>query len=536
MGHSLEQSSTEGVKQQTEHSEFTRTATVNPVPDVAMVEGGLLISTEGLSNTTGLKLASDGHTVLIPQPTDHEGDCLNWSSTRKHLVLATVAWGALTADFVGAIGSAPLLLQSMEWGHSLDKTNQPNNIVVLLLGLFGVVWVPMASYWGRAPVLFWTEVGAFCFTLGTALSPNYETFFAMRALSAVFLTASQTVALAFLKDMFFFHERARKIGLWACVYICSPYIGPLLGNFVVGKTHKWEDAYWMGTGVVAIQVILVVFFIDETWFNRTVSSAYQPPRSQSFGARMMRVTGLWQIGQDKSYFTSFKSAYHALIVIILQPHFALVCISYFLSFMWAIGINITTAIIFGTPKTFGGYGYDNIALGWLHFSPIVGVIIAEVFGHYFNDFLARQYIRRHQGVFEPEVRLWPIYIAGIFAIPGIVMVGQAIQRHLHVMAAAVGWGMYGLGVMLGSVALTAYSLDSFPMAPAEVAAWLNLARTMGGFAVGYFQQPWGKKTGYDVSFGIQAGIVTISILPILVVHKYGHSMRLATSKKFQNGL
>lgn len=185
----------------------------------------------------------------------------------------------------------------------------------------------MASYWGRAPVLFWTEVGAFCFTLGTALSPNYETFFAMRALSAVFLTASQTVALAFLKDMFFFHERARKIGLWACVYICSPYIGPLLGNFVVGKTHKWEDAYWMGTGVVAIQVILVVFFIDETWFNRTVSSAYQPPRSQSFGARMMRVTGLWQIGQDKSYFTSFKSAYHALIVIILQPHFALVCIS-----------------------------------------------------------------------------------------------------------------------------------------------------------------------------------------------------------------
>jgi hypothetical protein len=71
--------------------------------------------------------------VLIPQPTNLASDPLNWSSTKKHLLLFTIAWGALCADFVGAIGSAPMIYQSIEWNLSPNKTNQPNSITVLFL-------------------------------------------------------------------------------------------------------------------------------------------------------------------------------------------------------------------------------------------------------------------------------------------------------------------------------------------------------------------------------------------------------------------
>lgn len=185
----------------------------------------------------------------------------------------------------------------------------------------------MVSYWGRAPVLFWTEVLGFCFTLGSALSKDYATFFVMRCFSAAFLTAAQTISIAFLKDMFFFHERARKIGLWACLYICSPYIGPMFGNFVVGKTHKWEDAYWMCVGVVGIQLIMVVLFLDETWFNRAIPSHDQPERSQTFWGRMSRLVGIWQIQNHKGYFKSVKGAYNSLGLVIIQPNFALITLS-----------------------------------------------------------------------------------------------------------------------------------------------------------------------------------------------------------------
>lgn len=203
----------------------------------------------------------------------------------------------------------------------------------------------------------------------------------------------------------------------------------------------------------------------------------------------------------------------------------------FLVFCWIIGINITTAVIFATPIKYGGYGYTNVQVGYLHFSPIVGVIIAEIFGHFFNDFLVRRYISKHGGIFEPEVRLWPVYIGAVFNIPGVVLVGLTVANHWSVAGAVFGWGLFGFGIMLGSVVVTAYCLDSFPTAPAEVAAWINLARTTGGFAVGFFQEPWGHKMGYDVSFGIQAAICAVSVIPVVIVHLYGHRMRLNTASK-----
>lgn len=176
-------------------------------------------------------------------------------------------------------------------------------------------------------MLFWTEIIGFFFTMGTALSKDYSTFFAMRVLSGIFLTSAQTISLAYLKDIFFFHERARKIGLWAALYIASPYLGPQLGSFVVGKTGNWHDTYWMATGCVGIQLILVACFIDETWFNRSVPSHEQPQRPQTWYGRMTRLTGLWQIRHHKAYFSTVAATYRSLIFVILQPHFTLIAVS-----------------------------------------------------------------------------------------------------------------------------------------------------------------------------------------------------------------
>lgn len=64
-------------------------------------------------------------------------------------------------------------------------------------------------------------------------------------------------------------------------------------------------------------------------------------------------------------------------------------------------------------------------------------------------------------------------------------------------------GMYVFGVMMASVGITAYVLDCYPAGSGEVSSFMNFARTIAGFTVGYFQAPWGAAQGYDVSFGIQ---------------------------------
>ena len=38
----------------------------------------------------------------------------------------------------------------------------------------------------------------------------------------------------------------------------------------------------------------------------------------------------------------------------------------------------------------------------------------------------------------------------------------------------------------------------------EISALINLARTLGGFSVAYFQVPWAEKHGALQTFGVEA--------------------------------
>lgn len=131
----------------------------------------------------------------------------------------------------------------------------------------------------------------------------------------VFLTAPQVISIAFIKDMFFFHESARKIGLWASLYISSPYLGPLLANFVVAGTANWRAVFWMCVGVCGFQFTLILLFLDEPYYNRALPSTQQPER----GNRILRLLGIWQITNHDGYFYSVKAAYSRWFATITQP-------------------------------------------------------------------------------------------------------------------------------------------------------------------------------------------------------------------------
>ena len=101
--------------------------------------------------------------------------------------------------------------------------------------------------------------------------------------------------------------------------------------------------------------------------------------------------------------------------------------------MWAVGINITSTILLETPIAAGGYGFGPKAVGYLYFTPLVAVVLGEAFG-------------------------------------------QTLEKHLSYAGIIMGWGMYVFGVMLATVAITAYALDSYGSASSEVSGLLNFAR------------------------------------------------------------
>ena len=195
------------------------------------------------------------------------------------------------------------------------------------------------------------------------------------------------------------------------------------------------------------------------------------------------------------------------------------------TFMWATGINHTTSLIFKTSVKKGGYGFTSRSIGFLYFAPLIGASLGELWGHFFNDFLARRYVRNHGGRFQPETRLWSNYLAAVIMVPGIILFGQAIGHRLTWVALTFGWAMYLWGAMVASVGTTAYVLDSYPSSPSEVAGFINLSRVLGGFSVGYFQVAWGEAVGYAAAFGTQGAIISFAVGVLACIHTFGPRLR-----------
>ena len=199
-------------------------------------------------------------------------------------------------------------------GYVSNKVNYAGNLNVLFLGFSGVMWIPPTYFWNRAPVLFWSTLTGTFFTLACALAPNFTVFYAFRALMGITLTAGQTIGLAFLKDMFFFHEHAKKIGLWIALFFCAPYCGPLFGNFIINSTGQWRPVFWLVFAVGCADLILIVLFADETWYRQEIPAIEQISR----GNRITRITGIWQI-RNHEYFMTVSRSVNRLVAVFLKP-------------------------------------------------------------------------------------------------------------------------------------------------------------------------------------------------------------------------
>ncbi|GAA6036099.1 hypothetical protein JCM8097_006614 [Rhodosporidiobolus ruineniae] len=490
--------------------------------DVEKNGGALLLQvTDGAA--AGLKMAKDGKTVLHPQPSDDARDPLNWPEWKKHAILLIVALAAAGGDLQSGSGIPLLASQGEEWGLTPNKVNEAGNLNVLFLGIGGLIWIPPLYFWGRLPVLFWTQVIGTLMVLGSVLVHDFSAYYALRPLTSLFLTAGQTIGLTFVKDIFYFHEHARKIGIWVCIFLCSPYCGPFFGGFMVdGLNGEWRPVLWMVFAYCCAILVLICVFVDETWYDRTLP--VQPERPGGIWGRVLNLTGVTGI-RERQYKAAVIPSIMRILEVFTKPVMWMVIVIYALSFMWAVGINITSSILFALPKEAGGYGFNLKTISFLYFTPLVGLIIGELIGHFLNDAAANRYIRKHNGLFKPESRLPVFFLASFLMIPGLVIVGQALQRQLSVAAVIMGWGMYVVGVMISSVAITAFALDCFPTASGEVSAVVNLARTMSGFATGYFQLDWGMRDGFDVSFGIQAAIVGVATILVGLLIVFGERLR-----------
>lgn len=96
-----------------------------------------------------------------------------------------------------------------------------------------------------------------------------------------------------IKDMFFVHERTRKLNIWATFFVLRPYFGPLVTAFII-DTQKWPWTFWVSTIMSAVCLIAIIFFGEETFFNRSLAPEQRPARRHGTFGHVSRLIGIEQ--------------------------------------------------------------------------------------------------------------------------------------------------------------------------------------------------------------------------------------------------
>ncbi|CAK5272184.1 unnamed protein product [Mycena citricolor] len=464
-----------------------------------------------------LKLSADGKTVLWPQPTDSPEDPQNWSDGKKSLMLIVVTLAAVVPDFDSGIGIAAIFKLAEEYGTTTGVINNlTSNWSIFLVGWGGITAVMAVRRLGRLPVLFWSQILSLGFLVGATFAPNLNTFTAMRCLTGFFGTTPQVIGLFVVTDLYPFHLQARMLNFWTMGFIISPFLSPFLFGFLVART-SWRWAYGIGCIYGLIVILLIVFLMEETIYDRTVKPIPERPTSGSryHVETLLGITGL----KMQKHRVSWKETILSPFAVVWRPHILGLLVFEALLFGFGIGINDTNAVFLGSPPPVG-FGWSQYAIAGGYGTPIVSVVVGELIGRYMNDWIMDRSVQRNNGVFEAESRLWACYVAIPLNVAGLVLLGAAFQKRLSPFAVIMGWGLVEVSVMINTVAVYAYCNDAFPEHQGEISALINLARVLDGFGVAYFQIPWAIKSGALQVFGCEAAIdagLFLLVVPVLQV-------------------
>lgn len=354
--------------------------------------------------------------------------------------------------------------------------------------------------------------------IAASQAPTYAGFTACRTLQGFFNTAPQVIGLTMIHDMFFFHERTRKVNLWAFTYLVGPYLGPFIAGFLIQKIN-WRQDFGILAAFYGFSTLMVICFGDETLYDRKVSK--RTPKPEGVVGRIKLLTGVAGLAATRR--STVSTVTKDLIAISYLPHLIVPCSIFLLVlYMWAIGITTSVTQFVKPPP----YLFNDTATSLLYLAPMLGVIIAEFWGHVFNDWLQNLFIRRNHGLHKPEIRLWGAWVAVVFAVCSPVLYGQVLQHSLHWIGIAFGWGLNTFAMLAATTVISTYVLDCFPQHAALASSWLNFWRVTGGFVITYFSPNWIASNGPAITFGCQSAIVGASFASVIATQIWGRKWRM----------
>ena len=189
-------------------------------------------------------------------------------------------------------------------------------------------------------------------------------------------------------------------------------------------------------------------------------------------------------------------------------------------------INTLLTVFLQEPERDGGYGFTPQQNAEFTFSLWFGIILAQLYGHYLNDWLPLWLSRRYGGTWKSEYRLHTLWLPSLILLPiGLGISGVALQYHTHYMVLALGVFLITFSAMLSVPVAVNYVVECFREHALETSAIMGAYRLTFGLAIPFFVTPWEKAVGIGWVFGMAAFFSVGAFMLLVLLMLKGHEIR-----------
>ncbi|RMX75630.1 hypothetical protein D0869_11445 [Hortaea werneckii] len=500
--------------------------------------------------STGEHASGKTDIVLVPQPSRDPEDPLLWTSKRKFWALAMVAVYTLGVGIPTTLHYSVLADITADTGISTTDLVQGNGVMFLFLGWGCLFWQPIALTYGRRGVYLASQLLTVPIMVWTAYTSSAGEWYAHRTLIGLIGAPIESLPEMSIPDLFFAHERGTYMGMYVFTLFGSNFIAPLIAGWF-DDAFGWRWTMWFGAIVAAGAFLILFFGMEETmYFRENVEGlvATSPEADKVITEESFSTTGDSH-SAPRSYVQKLKPfvrwngrptvkqtlwmMIRPLLIIVRFPNVAWAGFIYGINLSWYQVMNGTTSPILSAPP----YNWSASLVGCIYVGPIVGAAFGCLWAGTMTDRLALFLARRNSGVREPEQRLWPLALAGLFSCAGLITWGVGAYHDIHWVGLAFGLGMMVFGVIVGGSIGLSYAVDCFKEISGESMASVIVVRNTIGFGFTYAITPWYTNERLQNCF-IEAGFLSLlcmaTFVPMIFIGKILHRFSTETYWKYIN--
>ncbi|TVY83057.1 putative MFS-type transporter [Lachnellula suecica] len=476
-----------------------------------------------VASNASLKKAGD--IVLIPQPSDSVNDPLNWSETKKNVIIWILALASGVTVSLGPMVTPGFGEVIEDYKVTLDQVaTYLVGVLVLATGTGTFFTSAAATVWGKRPIF----VISIFVLLVTCAWGFYTTSFVslavMRGIQGAAGAPVETLVTSTVSDLFFVHQRGQKLAIWGLAVLCGVLLGQVIAGVVIQQLG-FSSAF----GITALIYVLILpamyFFVPETDYQRKkTESTFISEKQQAIELEIQELEAKTTFGDSLALFNgrvsdaSFWKTAFKPVPLITFPAVIFSTFVYGTFQTWLVSFSLLSVNIFSAPP----YNLNAAQIGLTNLPQLFLGLFATGVSGWFADWIAGYMSRRNKGIYEPEFRLTLMIPGVIFSTIGFLGFGISVGQ-----GAPVFWPIFfmtvnSMAVPFATSASFTYVIDCHPKDANQAFVTINFVKAVFTFLASLFVNGWLSKVGPQMVF-VTIGILNLGIcsftIPIYVFGK-----------------